>query len=671
MQLLFVGVPTEDAEPVLAALRQSGAVVRPLFVDTDTGIESLLKQPLSLDAALVGMRTESVHYKKVVDILLGGLPHVPIIAWSDDVQSDWLAEAYASGAWGLALATYPAQASQVIRQACQVRQNQEIVRQAKQSAHEVEQRESTLLAAARDPVAYVHEGMHIRANPSYLEFFGLTDADEIEGMPLLDLIAAPRHAEAKLMLRTVSQGKEIDEVMMDFCAADQTPRQARLSMMRSMYEGENCIQVALRPPAEMIAVPVEIELDGYKMMAEAVAEIQTEPDRARKTALLLASVSDTKAFDGLGLAYTTAFMSSLAGRFMEQAGGTTRVFDVDGRTLGVLAENIEADTARKWLTELRENLALHPIQTGTHSMRPLLVMGGVMLGPDWDDLRQNPFTRAEDMWRQARISRDIEWFDPSARDRDEDRKNRELMDYTRSALENGDFALAYRPIMPLGGENIEIFEGFIRMRGADGVFIRPDRFLPQAEAEGLGTQIDNWVMKQAVKSVADARRQKRDPRLIISLGLSSLLDEGYALRLAGFLDEKQVPPDRVIVQITEGIARAHQGAVERLCKQQKALGLELLVSRFLGEHESLDMLGWANPHWVKLDESWTRDLPRDDTKQASLKEIIALLATEKRASIADFVRDSATMTVLFASQVGYASGDFLAPEAQVMNAVEQ
>ena len=83
------------------------------------------------------------------------------------------------------------------------------------------------------------------------------------------------------------------------------------------------------------------------------------------------------------------------------------------------------------------------------------------------------------------------------------------------------------------------------------------------------------------------------------------------------------------------------------------------------------MLGWANPHWVKLDESWTRDLPRDDTKQASLKEIIALLATEKRASIADFVRDSATMTVLFASQVGYASGDFLAPEAQVMNAVEQ
>ena len=83
------------------------------------------------------------------------------------------------------------------------------------------------------------------------------------------------------------------------------------------------------------------------------------------------------------------------------------------------------------------------------------------------------------------------------------------------------------------------------------------------------------------------------------------------------------------------------------------------------------MLAWAQPQWVKFDESWTRDLPRNEKKQAQLKEMVGTLNGKGFASIADFVRDSPTMTILFSAQVGYAAGDFLAPESQLMSAIEQ
>jgi EAL domain-containing protein (putative c-di-GMP-specific phosphodiesterase class I)/PAS domain-containing protein len=671
VQLLFVGVRPDDADPVLDAMRQAGVVSRPVYVDTDTGLEPALRQSKDFDVILVSMRSENVNYSRAMAFLAEELPQAPIVAWSSEVQSDWLAEAYASGAWSFALASYPAQASQVIRQVWSFRQERDQLSQAKRSAEEVQHRESTLLATARDPVAYVHEGMHIRANQAYLDFFGIGNADDIEGLPLLDLIAPEKAPEAKAMLKSASRGDEVPEALFDMQTIDGEARQARISMTPSMYEGEHCLQVALRPAQESLPIAPSVEVFGYNELVNDLGERQMNPEEARKTVMMLASVADQQAFDGIGLANAVLFMRSLAERFVEQCDKPIKVFDVDGRTLGALISNVAPDEARNWLAHFRESVALHPIETGDRSLRPLVAMGGVMLGPDWKDIQQDPFLRAEDLWRHARISRELEWFDPAARDREEDRRRQELADFVKKSITGGGMFISYRPILPLAGEGIEIFEVFIRLRGPDGGVMRPESFLPLAESQGLGAQIDDVTVGLATLALFDARRQGRDPRIVLSIGLSSLQDDKFAYRLVGALDEKQIPRDRIIIQVPEDIARANQGAVERLTNQHKELGFELLISRFMGEPESISLVKAIGPRWVKFDESWTRDLPRNDKRQAAFKETVATLNGRGIFSIADFIRDSATMTVLFSAQVSYAAGDFLGGESQTMSAIEQ
>ena len=76
--------------------------------------------------------------------------------------------------------------------------------QLQSALHESERRCDALLDSSRDPIAYVHEGMHVRANQAYLEMFGFAE-DDIEGMSILDLIAPADAEKFKAALKRVDK----------------------------------------------------------------------------------------------------------------------------------------------------------------------------------------------------------------------------------------------------------------------------------------------------------------------------------------------------------------------------------------------------------------------------------------------------------------------------------
>ena len=63
-------------------------------------------------------------------------------------------------------------------------------RAAELALREAEKRCQLLLDSSVDAITYVHDGMHIYANRSYMALFGYEDAEELEGLPVIDLIAS-------------------------------------------------------------------------------------------------------------------------------------------------------------------------------------------------------------------------------------------------------------------------------------------------------------------------------------------------------------------------------------------------------------------------------------------------------------------------------------------------
>ena len=121
------------------------------------------------------------------------------------------------------------------------------LRRLEAQVRETERRCDALIESSRDPIAYVHEGMHIRANTAYLEMFGFESFDDVEGMSLLDLVA-PQHVDGfKQLLKGLSKGEapppryELEARDVDGSASPPS-----MEFTPALYEGEPCVQVVLR-----------------------------------------------------------------------------------------------------------------------------------------------------------------------------------------------------------------------------------------------------------------------------------------------------------------------------------------------------------------------------------------------------------------------------------------
>ncbi len=81
----------------------------------------------------------------------------------------------------------------------------------------------------------------------------------------------------------------------------------------------------------------------------------------------------------------------------------------------------------------------------------------------------------------------------------------------RDAIDDDRLVLYGQPIVDLlTGETVQ-HELLLRMRGEDGLIIAPDEFLPIAERYGLISEIDRWVIRQAVELAAARRGDRVQP----------------------------------------------------------------------------------------------------------------------------------------------------------------
>ena len=110
------------------------------------------------------------------------------------------------------------------------------------------------------PIAYVHEGMHVRANKAYLEMFGYDEFEDIEGMSILDMIAADDADDFKTLLKKLSKGeKPPQKLNLKAQRADGSTFDAVMEFAEANYEGEPCQQISFRQQTESAELAKELD----------------------------------------------------------------------------------------------------------------------------------------------------------------------------------------------------------------------------------------------------------------------------------------------------------------------------------------------------------------------------------------------------------------------------
>ena len=187
LRLMLVDDSVEEAEGIVTGLRNAGIAVRPLRPATAEELATMLLAQ-QVDLVLAADPCRSIPLAEVQQQVATSGKDIPLVAVVEDVDTERFSELLGGGVRALALRHKPPQLLATVRREWSDLEARRAQRRLEAQVRETERRCDALIESSREPIAYVHEGMHIRANAAYLDMFGYESFEDIEGMSLLDLV---------------------------------------------------------------------------------------------------------------------------------------------------------------------------------------------------------------------------------------------------------------------------------------------------------------------------------------------------------------------------------------------------------------------------------------------------------------------------------------------------
>lgn len=233
-----------------------------------------------------------------------------------------------------------------------------------------------------------------------------------------------------------------------------------------------------------------------------------------------------------------------------------------------------------------------------------------------------------------------------------------LIQDLRQAVADKEFEVHYQPIVALATGEVTKAEALIRWTHADRGAVSPAEFIPVAEDTGLIVEIGNWVFEQAARQSA-AWQHNLGVEIQISINKSPIQfrDEGGLLNdWLVLLKDLKMTGAGVCVEITEGLLLdASMGVTEKLLAYRDA-GVQVSLDDFGTGYSSLAYLKKFDIDYLKIDQSFTRNIDTDLNDQILCEAIIVMAHKLGMKVIAEGVETEAQRQVLLAAGCDYGQG---------------
>jgi PAS domain S-box-containing protein len=229
-------------------------------------------------------------------------------------------------------------------------------------------------------------------------------------------------------------------------------------------------------------------------------------------------------------------------------------------------------------------------------------------------------------------------------------------EHIKKALREDGFTLHCQPVLDLRSDTIAQHEVLLRMVGRDGEPILPQAFFGTARRAGLTTAIDQWVVRQAMRTIAEQSQVGRDVCLEVNLSSEALHDVSLLPTIERELATTGIDPRRLILEVTEQIAIADPEGARSLAKHLRAVGCGFALDDFGTSFGSFRFLKDMPVDYLKIDGDLIVSLSESRTAQLVVKALVDVARGTGADTIAVFASDQATLKLLAELGVGYAQG---------------
>jgi diguanylate cyclase (GGDEF)-like protein len=225
------------------------------------------------------------------------------------------------------------------------------------------------------------------------------------------------------------------------------------------------------------------------------------------------------------------------------------------------------------------------------------------------------------------------------------------------ALERGEIEAHFQPKADAGSRRIVGVEALVRWRHPERGLISPAEFVTVAEQAGLGRALTRRMLDLALTQVREWREQGFEHlHVAVNTTVADLQDTTFPAEVAATLEAHGLPPEALVLEVTENMVLADPVRVGDVLAQLGELGLGLSLDDFGTGFSSLTHLKALPVGEVKIDRSFVGRMTTDPVDAAIVQATIQLAHSIGIRVVAEGIEDQVTWSSLVANRCELVQG---------------
>lgn len=718
LRVLIVDDSPDDAELTVVTLRKDGGyMLKSQRVQDLNGFQTALEKG---DWDLIVSEHSLPHFSAQLafDVVRSSGRDVPFLVFTRKIKDADLVKIMRAGVHDVIHKDQPARFVPVVERELRMMDQRRQYHKAIAALKEVESKHRAVVDGAREALCYSQDGMHVDANKAYLDLFAYENMGELEGVPVMNLIDKGDHARFKDYMRKHGDGEAQEFLALRKGGAR---FHIEIALSPITLNGEECVQLLCTDVSKRKAVETKLQylnqhdaLTGLYNRAYLLQELNKAVERAKAGdgagGIVYIDFYELKQVTNqLGHVASDRFLLKAVKVLRESLGETALlarfgdhefaayVRDVNEKQVAVAVAALQQALADAAFTDSGHaihcnfRIASGRVDTKTESMQKILSEVCRPVAPSEPSKRAaapaaTP-TAAPAAPKPVPVSVPVPAAAPASKapvaaaplepkapavtpvappaaaaapsgNTTLPRAPGEWHDRLESALKKDGFQLTYQPMVSLHGDSSEYFEVLVRMLGRNDELIAAGEFMPPAEQSGQSMAIDRWVVRQAVRALADLHGEGREATFFVNLSATVLKDHDMPATLESALREFKMAPKFLVFELDEPVVIAQPAAVATFMKTLKRMGCALCVDNFGRTLGTLNHLRNLPVEYLKIDGALVRNVGSDAVGQAAFRAVVEVAKALNKKTIAKSVESADNLSALWSLGVDYVQGNY-------------
>jgi len=653
-------------------LRNAGRATRAHQVESEVELNEALKEQ-TWDLCLSKPIVNELTAERAIQLIKQLEKDIPFILLAEGNEPQSITDGLLIGADDVALED-DERLTLVIQRELTNLETRRKKRKAEVALRETERRCQLLLDSSMAAIAYVHEGMHIYANQSYLDLFGFEAMEDVEGIPVIDLIAEEDQEKFKSLLRSF-EVDEVEEEELTCLDSEGSKMMTRISLSPANYDNEACTQVIFRSMTDDTELTDRLKelgsqdlLTGLHNRQYFIEHLDRAVDHAleggQNCVVFYISLDD---FDQIktdaGIANADLVLGDIAAVIEDRVDDANLLARFGDDVFTLIYKQGDKEAAKELAEDIRKTVEEHLSEVSGKTYQ-LTVSIGLAL------ITENSPNAAELISKTHRASsytpegNSVHFFqleesgETDGEDGDQ-ASDSVIIDLIQKSIEENSLKLLFQPIINLHSEEEEQFEVLLRLIDEQNNELTPAAFLDQAHQAGLAEKLDRWVTLHSIKLLSAHHSEGGKARIFVNVTHETIMDASFLPWVSVALKAARLSSDAIIFQLHESDAATYLKPAKKFTEGVAELHCKTSINHFGCSLNPFKTLKFLSVDYVKLDGSFAQQIETSEEKRKDLIDMVKSLQSQGILTAISGVENPIVLSTLWEAGINFIQGNYL------------